>query len=245
MAALQQKTRVTAPALELIDVRAAYGRIEVLHGVSFVIPAGKVFALLGPNGAGKSTTLKVISGRLATTTGCVHIAGSHVNGAKPHRLARAGVCCIPEGRGIFPNLTVNENLKMMAYRGGIKREDIEARAYLRFPVLGQRRTQLAGTLSGGEQQMLAMARALTTDPSLLLLDEISMGLAPLIVSELYEVVGQLVAQGIAILVVEQFARTALAIADAAAIMAHGVVTRVGRPDQLTDEISAAYLGADV
>ena len=242
---LRRETRVAAPALELIDVRAAYGRIEVLHGVSFVIPPGQVFALLGPNGAGKSTTLKVISGRLATTAGCVHIAGSHVNGAKPHRLARAGVCCIPEGRGIFPNLAVNENLKMMAYRGGVSPEEIEAQAYERFPVLGQRRTQLAGTLSGGEQQMLAMARALTTDPSLLLLDEISMGLAPLIVSKLYEVVGQLVDQGIAILVVEQFARTALAIADVAAIMAHGVVTRAGRPDQLTDEVSAAYLGADV
>jgi branched-chain amino acid transport system ATP-binding protein len=231
-----------APALELIDVRAAYGRIEVLHGVSFVIPPGKVFALLGPNGAGKSTTLKVVSGRLAPTEGCVHIAGSHVNGAKPHRLARAGVCSIPEGRGIFPNLEVAENLRMMAFRGGLRTEDIEEQAYMRFPVLGERRTQLAGTLSGGEQQMLAMARALVTDPSLLLLDEISMGLAPRIVSQLYEVVGQLAAQGIALLVVEQFARTALAIADVAAIMVHGVITQAGRPDALSDEVSAAYLG---
>jgi len=234
---------IDAPALELIDVRAAYGRIEVLHGVSFVIPPGKVFALLGPNGAGKSTTLKVVSGRITPAAGCVHIAGSHVNGAKPHRLARAGVCSIPEGRGIFPNLAVAENLRMMAYRGGIRPDDVEAHAYERFPVLGERRTQLAGTLSGGEQQMLAMARALATDPSLLLLDEISMGLAPRIVSQLYEVVGQLADQGIAILVVEQFARTALAIADVAAIMVHGVVTRAGRPDELTDEVSAAYLGA--
>jgi branched-chain amino acid transport system ATP-binding protein len=234
---------MTAPALELIDVRAAYGRIEVLHGVSFTVGAGKVFALLGPNGAGKSTTLKVVGGRLAATVGCVHIAGSHVNGAKAHRLARAGVCSIPEGRGIFPNLTVTENLKMMAYRGGIRSDDIEGQAYERFPMLGRRRLQLAGTLSGGEQQILAMSRALATDPSLLLLDEISMGLAPLIVSQLYDIVGQLAAQGIAILVVEQFARTALAIADAAAIMVRGVVTRAGRPDELTDEVSAAYLGA--
>jgi branched-chain amino acid transport system ATP-binding protein len=233
---------VTAPALELIDVRAAYGRIEVLHGVSLVIPAGKVFALLGPNGAGKSTVLKVVSGRLVPTAGCVHIAGSHVNGAKPHRLARAGVCSIPEGRGIFPNLEVAENLRMVAFRGGLRIQDIEEQAYARFPVLGERRAQLAGTLSGGEQQMLAMARALVTDPSLLLLDEISMGLAPRIVSQLYEIVGQLAAEGIALLVVEQFARTALAIADVAAIMVHGVIVRAGRPEDLTDDVSAAYLG---
>jgi len=233
---------VTAPALELIDVRAAYGRIEVLHGVSLVIPPGKVFALLGPNGAGKSTVLKVVSGRLVPTGGCVHIAGSHVNGAKPHRLARAGVCSIPEGRGIFPNLDVAENLRMVAFRGGLRIQDIEEQAYLRFPVLGERRAQLAGTLSGGEQQMLAMARALVTDPSLLLLDEISMGLAPRIVSQLYEIVGQLADEGIALLVVEQFARTALAIADVAAIMVHGVIARAGRPEDLTDDVSAAYLG---
>jgi branched-chain amino acid transport system ATP-binding protein len=201
-----------------------------------------VFALLGPNGAGKSTVLKVASGRMTPTSGCVHIAGTHVNGAAPEKLVRAGVCSIPEGRGIFPNLTVAENIKMMTYRGGLSASDVEEQSYARFPKLGQRRTQLAGTMSGGEQQMLAMARALTTDPSLLLLDEISMGLAPLIVAELYELVGQLAAEGISILVVEQFARTALAIADYAAIMVHGEITRVGQPQDVTDEVSAAYLG---
>jgi branched-chain amino acid transport system ATP-binding protein len=235
-------TGKTAPALELRDIRAAYGRIQVLHGVSLVVPPGSVFALLGPNGAGKSTVLKVASGRLVPTEGCVHIAGTHLNGARPEKLVRAGVCSIPEGRGIFPNLTVTENLKMMTYKGGISGSDVEETAYARFPKLGQRRTQLAGTMSGGEQQMLAMARALTTDPSLLLLDEISMGLAPLIVAELYELVGQLAAEGISILVVEQFARTALAIADYAAIMVHGRITRVGQPEDVTDEVSAAYLG---
>src|SRR5437879_3538820 len=173
-----------APALELRDVRAAYGRIEVLHGVSLVVPTGSVFALLGPNGAGKSTTLKVASGRLTPSSGCVHVAGTHVNGASPQKLVRAGVCSIPEGRGIFPNLTVAENIRMMTYKGGLTASEVQVQAYARFPKLGQRRTQLAGTLSGGEQQMLAMARALTTDPSLLLLDEISMGIAPLTRAEL-------------------------------------------------------------
>src|SRR3954447_26732828 len=159
-------TGKTPPALELRDVTAAYGRIQVLHGVSLVVPPGTVFALLGPNGAGKSTVLKVASGRLTPTEGCMHIAGTHLNGARPERLVRAGVCSIPEGRGIFPNLTVTENLKMMTYKGGLRGGEIEEIAYARFPKLGQRRTQLAGTMSGGEQQMLAMARALTTDPSL-------------------------------------------------------------------------------
>src|SRR5947209_15125034 len=234
---------VKAPALELRDVRAAYGRIEVLHGVSLVVPPGTVFALLGPNGAGKSTTLKVASGRLTPTSGCVHVAGTNVNGAAPQKLVRAGVCSIPEGRGIFPNLTVAENIRMMTYKGGLSASDVQDQAFTRFPRLGQRRTQVAGTLSGGEQQMLAMARALTTDPSLLLLDEISMGLAPLIVAELYELVGQLASEGISILLVEQFARTALAIADYAAIMVHGQITRVGQPQDVTDEVSAAYLGS--
>jgi branched-chain amino acid transport system ATP-binding protein len=223
-------------------VRASYGRIEVLRGVNLVVPPGTVFALLGPNGAGKTTTLKVASGRLRPTAGCVHVAGTHVNGASPEALARAGVCSIPEGRGVFPNLTVAENLRMMTFRPGTKADDVEEEAYARFPRLGERRRQLAGTMSGGEQQMLAMARALTTDPSLLLLDEISMGLAPLIVAELYELVGQLAAQGLAILLVEQFARTALAVSDYAAIMTQGRIESVGEPADIGDEVSAAYLG---
>ena len=231
-----------APAIELRDVTAGYGRIEVLHGVTLVIPPGTVFALLGPNGAGKSTTLKVASGRIVPNAGCVHIAGNHVNGTAPQKLVRAGVCSIPEGRGIFPNLTVTENLRLMTYRGGMSASQIEEVAYARFTRLGDRRTQLAGTMSGGEQQMLAMARALTTNPSLLLLDEISMGLAPLIVAELYELVGQLAAQGISILVVEQFARTALAISHYAAIMVQGRITRVGQPQDIDAEVSDAYLG---
>jgi branched-chain amino acid transport system ATP-binding protein len=156
---------MTAPAVELRDVRAGYGRIEVLRGVNLVVPSGTVFALLGPNGAGKTTTLKVVDGRVQATSGCVHIAGTHVNGASTDDLARAGVCAIPEGRGVFPNLTVVENLRMMTYSDRrLRAADVEEKAFARFPILGERRKQLVGTMSGGQQQMVAMARAITTDP---------------------------------------------------------------------------------
>ena len=235
---------MTAPALELRDVRAGYGRIEVLRGVSLVVPAGSVFALLGPNGAGKTTTLKVVDGRVAATSGCVHIAGTHVNGASTDGLARAGVCAIPEGRGIFPNLTVVENLRMMTYANSrLRATDVEEAAFTRFPILGERRKQLVGTMSGGQQQMVAIARAIVTDPSLLLVDELSMGLAPLIVDELYDVLAQLAADGMSILLVEQFARTALKIADYAAILTQGRIAHIGEPSDLEDAIAATYLGA--
>jgi len=232
---------VTEPVLELRDVHAAYGRIEVLHGVDVVVPENSVVALLGPNGAGKTTTLKVASGQMRPTGGHVHIAGRHVNGASADALARAGVCAIPEGRGIFPNLTVAENLQMVTFSGSSLRH-VEERTYTQFPRLKERRLQLAGTLSGGEQQMLAIARALATDPALLMLDEISMGLAPMIVAELYDLVKQIAASGVSILLVEQFARTALAVADYAAIMVHGRVQRVGQPADIEEELSSAYLG---
>jgi branched-chain amino acid transport system ATP-binding protein len=233
---------VTVPALELIGVRAAYGRIEVLHGVDLVVAPGQVVALLGPNGAGKSTTLKVASGRLVPTAGCVHIAGNHVNGAPAAALARAGVCTVPEGRGVFPNLTVAENLWVATHAGELSVRTVQERAFAAFPRLAERRNQLAGTLSGGEQQMLALARALATDPALLLLDEISMGLAPLIVAELYESVARMAALGIAICIVEQFAATALAVADVAAIMTQGRIQAVGAPAAIERRLAEAYLG---
>ncbi len=230
------------PLLELVDVRAGYGSIEVLHGVSLAVPQGSVVALLGPNGGGKSTTLKVCGGFVPLTSGELRIAGRAVTGISPDTLARHGVCTIPEGKGIFPNLTVGENLRMATYTG-TPLKDVEDIAYSRFPRLAERRNQLAGTMSGGEQQMLAMSRALGTNPAVLLLDELSMGLAPLVVTELYEVVAHVSALGVSILVVEQFARTVLGVADIAAIMLSGRITRVGRPDELEEELSSAYLGA--
>jgi branched-chain amino acid transport system ATP-binding protein len=234
---------MSEPLLDLRGVTAAYGRIQVLNGVDLAVPEGTVMALLGPNGAGKTTTLKVVSGQMVPTGGCVHLAGRHVNGADPDGLARIGVCTIPEGRGIFPNLTVRENLRMVTYAGNVDLGAVEDAAFARFPRLGERRGQLAGTLSGGEQQMLALARGLAVEPSLLLLDELSMGLAPKIVEGLYEMVAQVAAEGVSILVVEQFARTVLGVADYAAIMLHGKVVSVGQPAEIEQELHAAYLGA--
>ncbi len=229
------------PLLELRGVRAAYGSIEVLHGVDLSIPPGTVVALLGPNGAGKSTTLQVACGLLAPTSGSVLLAGRDVTGVKAEDLARVGVTTIPEGRGIFPNLTVRENLLMATYTG-VSMRHVEAVAYERFPRLKERRSQVAGTMSGGEQQMLAMARGLASEPALLLLDELSMGLAPLVVEELYGIVSQIAKSGTSILVVEQFARTVLGVADVAAIMVNGLVRKVGTPADVEHELSAAYLG---
>ncbi|MDQ6746597.1 MAG: ABC transporter ATP-binding protein [Candidatus Dormibacteraeota bacterium] len=230
------------PLLALSGVTAAYGKIEVLHGVDLVVNRGEVVALLGPNGAGKSTTLKVISGQMVPTGGCVHVACRHVNGVKPEELARIGVCTIPEGRGIFRNLTVRENLRMATFSGA-QYGHVEDKAFAQFPRLKDRAGQQAGTLSGGEQQMLSMARGLVTEPGVLLLDELSMGLAPMIVGELYEIVDGIAETGVSILVVEQFARTVLGVADYAVIMQHGRVSASGSPADIEQELSTAYLGA--
>jgi branched-chain amino acid transport system ATP-binding protein len=227
--------------LELRGVRAAYERIEVLHGVDLAVRAGSVMAVLGPNGAGKTTMLSVVAGLLPPTEGDVFLAGRRVNGARPDDLARRGLCMVPEGKGVFPNLSVRENLVVASHTGSSRRE-IEERAFTRFPALAARRTQLAGTLSGGEQQMLAMARGLATEPAVLLLDELSMGLAPLIVESLYEKVAEIARSGVSILVVEQFAKLVLDVADEAAIMVQGRVAAVGSPKELAGELSSAYLG---
>ncbi len=228
--------------LELRNLRGGYGTIDVLHGVNLTVEPGQVHALLGPNGAGKTTTLGVCSGQIVPSGGQLLISGREVQGASSDALARSGVCLVPEGRGIFPNLTVTENLRMFTH-AGTPFAEVQDKAFTQFPRLKERRKQVAGTLSGGEQQMLAMSRALATNPALLLLDELSMGLAPLIVEELYERVAELASQGISILVVEQFAQAVLGVADIASIMLHGRITRTGPPAEIAEELADAYLGA--
>ncbi len=233
-------------ALSAVDVRAGYGRIEVLHGISFEVRSGTSMALLGPNGAGKTTLLNAISGQIPLSSGTVEVAGRPLTKNATERLARAGVCMIPEGRSIFPNLTVSENLLMYTFRqSGLKSRQVEEQAFERFPALADRRKQLAGTLSGGEQRMLSMARALTTGPQILLIDELSMGLAPIIVDQLYDIVGQLVvSEGLTIVMVEQFVQTALSIADEAAIMVNGELVKRGKPAEIHSEVVGAYLGSE-
>lgn len=229
------------PVLELKGLRAGYGSIQVLHGVDLTVRAGEVVALLGPNGGGKSTTLRVAAGLLPVGGGELRYGGHAVNGITAQEAAGLHVCLIPEGRGIFANLTVRENL-WLATGTGRSREEIEEAAFARFPILADRRNQLAGSMSGGEQQMLALSRALASNPAVLLLDELSMGLAPLIVTEMYETVAKLVAEGISVLVAEQFARTVLPIADVAAVMLHGRIAAVGSPAEIDAELTTTYLG---
>jgi branched-chain amino acid transport system ATP-binding protein len=229
--------------VELRGLRAGYGAIEVLHGIDLVVPSGSVTAVLGPNGAGKSTTLRVLAGLHPASAGDVLLAGRRINGARPDDLARAGLCLVPEGRGVFPNLTVKENLRVATHTGH-RLGDVEAEAYGRFPRLSERRNQLAGTLSGGEQQMLALARAVATEPAVLLLDELSMGLAPLVVAELYEQVAQIAAGGVAVVVVEQFARIALRVADRAAVLVQGRIAAQGSPAELEGSLADVYLGGN-
>ncbi len=232
---------MSVPILEVMGLHAAYGRIEVLRGVDLRVPKGAVMALLGPNGAGKSTLVKVVSGQKKATSGDIHLAGVHVQGAAPEELARLGLCTIPEGRSVFPNLSVEENLTLMSY-AGVSVDAVLDTAYSYFPRLHQRRFQLAGTMSGGEQQMLAMSRALASDPALLLLDELSMGLAPLIVDELYETVAQIARSGVSILCIEQFARTALRVSDYAAVMTGGRIVATGEPAEVLETMDDLILG---
>jgi ABC-type branched-subunit amino acid transport system ATPase component/branched-subunit amino acid ABC-type transport system permease component len=230
--------------LELRGMSAGYGGIDVLHDVNLTVRRGEVCAVLGPNGAGKSTALKVASGQLRPSSGTAFIMGDSIARASTDHLVRNGLCVIPEGRGIFPNLTVVENLKMASYTG-TSYADIQSISFERFPKLAQRRGQLAGTLSGGEQQMLAMARALAVKPSILLIDELSMGLAPKIVEELYQVIAQIAREGLTLLVVEQFAAEVLKAADSAALLISGRITYHGRPEVVNDMISSAYLGGEL
>jgi len=235
---------VTAPLLELEDVRARYGPVQALHGVSLSVGEGEVVAVLGGNGSGKTTTLRAISG-LVTTSGQVRFAGESIRRAAPERVARAGIAHVPEGRGIFRELSVHENLRLGAYlhRSGFA-EDYE-RVCGHFPWLERRRTQQAGTLSGGEQQMLAIARALMSRPRLLLLDEPSLGLAPIVVREIFRILGDLnEKEGLAVLVVEQNAKLALRSSSRAYVLEVGQVALEGPSAELgeNESVRKSYLG---
>jgi branched-chain amino acid transport system ATP-binding protein len=227
----------------LDNVTAGYGDATVLRGVSLRVPAGATVALLGPNGAGKTTLLRVASGLLRPWTGRVLIDGADVTGATPHELVSRGVCHVPEGRGVFPSLTVRENLllQVSARDAGTIERAVDA-----FPILGERMSQTAGTLSGGQQQMLALARAYLSNPSVILLDEVSMGLAPKIVDEIFEFLHRLSEQGSALLLVEQYVTRALAVADYVYMLNKGEVTFCGDPGELNDDdVFASYLSHTV
>ncbi|WP_086055438.1 ABC transporter ATP-binding protein [Frankia coriariae] len=265
-----------ADALQLCSVTAGYGRSTVLREVTLTVPAGSVVALLGPNGAGKTTLLRAAAGLLRPSAGTVTVTGRDVTRSSPHQRARAGLCLVPEGRGIFPSLTVQENLQLQlpSWRGhggrgrggGIRgsggrgrdsghgddsgRDDsgrgnsgVDA-ALDAFPVLRDRLRQVAGTLSGGQQQMLALARCYLSDPAVVLLDEVSMGLAPRVIDQIFESLRGLAASGVSLLLVEQYVSRALEMADVVCLLGRGRVGFTGAPSELDeDELVRGYLSA--
>jgi branched-chain amino acid transport system ATP-binding protein len=237
--------------LELTDVRVHYGAVEALKGISFTVDEGEIVALLGANGAGKTTTLKTVSGLRPVTTGTVTFEGRDIRTIPAHRRVEMGICQAPEGRGIFPGMNVVENLEMGAYaRRGNQRGDTASdfeRVFELVPRLKERRKQLGGTLSGGEQQMLAIGRALMARPKVLLLDEPSMGLAPMLVQQIFSIITEINEQGTTILLVEQNAAQALQRAHRAYVLETGrVVKSAAASDLLEDDsVRAAYLGGDV
>lgn len=227
--------------LEARSVRAGYGATDVLRGLDLVAPAGKVTALLGPNGAGKTAFLRTASGLLPPSGGRLVIDGEDVTRCTPHQMADRGVCHVPEGRAVFPSLTVRENLHLYD-RGDV--DDPLGRAVAAFPRLGERLGQVAGTMSGGEQQMLALARAYVTSPTYVLLDEVSMGLAPRIVEEIFAFIAALAEEGVALLVVEQYVHQILAMADLVYVMNKGRIVFAGQPSEIdAGALAEQYLGA--
>jgi branched-chain amino acid transport system ATP-binding protein len=229
--------------LELRNVTAGYGEATVLREVSIVVPDSTVVALLGPNGAGKTTTLRVASGLLRPREGAVLLDGDDVTRLGPYQRVRRGLCHIPEGRGIFPSLTVRENLILDAPKG--KESEAFRRATDTFPVLGTRQRQIAGTLSGGEQQMLALVRAYVSSPSVVLVDEASLGLAPLVVDSIFEFLERLAREGVALLLVEQYVSRALALASSVYLLNQGTIVYSGGADELDeDTIFAMYAGSE-
>jgi len=236
---------MSAPLLELKQVRVNYGAIAAVKGIDLRLAAGELVCLIGANGAGKTTTLGAIAGTLPLAGGHIHYAGEPIDALPTHKRLRAGIALVPEGRGIFTRLTVEENLRMGAYSRDDDQIDTDLERMLAlFPRLRERHAQVAGTLSGGEQQMLAIGRALLSNPRLLLLDEPSMGLAPLIVEQIFEVIQQVKNEGVTVLLVEQNANLALAFAERGYVMESGAVTLAGSGAELLSDarVRAAYLG---
>ncbi len=234
------------PLLEIRDLNVSYGAIRALHGVSFHVNEGEVVTLIGANGAGKSTTLRTISGLLPVTSGEVIYDGEAITGFEASRIVRKGVIHVPEGRRIFAPLTVRENLEMGAFTRTDKDEIQETMEHVFsfFPRLKERLEQAGGTLSGGEQQMLAVGRALMSKPRLLLMDEPSMGLAPILVEEIFNIIGEISREGVTILLVEQNASMALSVADRGYVLETGTIHLEGAADMLANDpdVRAAYLG---
>jgi len=237
----------SAPLLSVDDIEVRYGAIRALKGVSFDVYEGEIVALLGANGAGKTTTQKTISGMLRPSLGAITFAGARIDGVPAHELIGLGICHVPEGRRVFPRMSVLENLEMGAFR--FKRPDqaVLERVFEMFPRLKERRTQIAGTLSGGEQQMLAIGRALMGKPRLLLLDEPSMGLAPLVVAQIFDIIRQINDEGVTVLLVEQNAAQALGLAHRGYVLETGEIVLSGSGQELLadDRVRAAYLGEEI
>jgi branched-chain amino acid transport system ATP-binding protein len=236
--------------LTITNLEAGYGKVKVLHGISMTVPQGKVVTLIGSNGAGKTTAMRAISGMIKPTAGTISLDEKRIDGLESHRIARLGIAHSPEGRRVFATMTVADNLVLGAFprlTGSRPKGDVAAdleRALELFPRLKERRVQLAGTLSGGEQQMLAMARAVMLAPEVILLDEPSMGLAPILVDEVFRIIARLKSEGVTMLLVEQFAAAALAVADYGYVLENGRIATHGEASKLKDDpgVKAAYLG---
>jgi branched-chain amino acid transport system ATP-binding protein len=237
--------------LTIHNLHAGYGKVQVLHGISIEVPRGKVVTLIGSNGAGKTTTMRAISGMIAPTSGEITLNGARIDGLESYQIAKLGLAHSPEGRRVFATMTVSDNLILGAFprlTGSRPKGDVQAdlqRALELFPRLQERRLQLAGTLSGGEQQMLAMARAVMLNPEVVLLDEPSMGLAPILVAEVFRIIERLKREGVTMLLVEQFAAAALGVADYGYVLENGRISVHGAADRLRNDpaVRAAYLGA--
>jgi branched-chain amino acid transport system ATP-binding protein len=232
--------------LEIEQLQASYGKIRALKGISIKVNQAEIVTLIGANGAGKSTTMKVLMGLMKPAGGAITFCGTRIDGLSPDTIVRKGICLIPEGRQIFPGLTVLENLRMGAYTQSSEKKIQEGleKAFELFPVLAERRKQTGGTLSGGEQQMLAIARGLMSNPSLLALDEPSMGLAPLIIEKIFQVIKDINASGVTVFLVEQKAPAALAIAHRAYVLETGSIVMEGKASDLMNDpnVRRKYLG---